>query len=193
MAVLRTWQRTYGQFEPTGTTPLIQPNNNTGSVEPLGAASVTSLRLRTDFELFCLCVGTGSANINLEVFYQVLVVVGSIEYVKASQPHSQTPLTDADPGPVTGSLGNWGQWEYLYPTIDFVDTLTPQTALITWRPKNGTIDTQFRREVTGNNGIDLWMPWEIQDGTGLLNTTTGGVSYNIGARFSQAWLTETKS
>ena len=30
-------------------------------------------------------------------------------------------------------------------TIDFVDTLTPQTALITWRPKNGTIDTQMRR------------------------------------------------
>jgi hypothetical protein len=65
--------------------------------------------------------------------------------------------------------------------------------LITWRPKDKTIDTQFRRVQTSSAGIDLFMPWEIQDGSGLINTTTGGVSYNLGARFAQSWLVETKS
>lgn len=190
MAVIRKWHRTFGQFLPTGSTPKVAPGNNTLTVTPGGSPQITSLRLRTDIELYVLCVGTGSANIDLSVFHETLVAVGSIAYLGGSETSSQTPLTDPDAPPLPGSLGGWGQWEYLYPTIDFVNTLTPQVALITWRPKDKTIDTQFRRVGAGAGGIDLWMPWEIQDGSGLINTTTSGVSYALGARFAQSWLSE---
>jgi hypothetical protein len=193
MAVKRDWFRTYGQFLPTGSTPTVANGNNTLSAESIGGDVTTSLRLRTDIELYVLCVGTGSANIDLSVFHETIMVVGSIAYQFGSVTTSDTPLTDANPPSEIPRIGTWGQWEYLYPTIDFVDTLTPQVALITWRPKDKTIDTQFRRVQTSSAGIDLFMPWEIQDGSGLINTTTGGVSYNLGARFAQSWLVETKS
>lgn len=193
MAVTRKWYRGFGQFLPTGTTPTAANQNNTLSAESIGGVVTTSLRLRTDIELYVLCQGSGSANIDLSVFHDVLMVVGSVIYQFGSVTTSDTPLTDANPPSELNRIGDWGQWEYLYPTIDFVDTLTPQTALITWRPKGGTIDTQFRRIQTNSSGLDLWMPWEIQDGSGLINTTTSGVSYNLGARFAQSWLVETKS
>ncbi len=193
MAVTRKWFRGFGQFLPTGTTPTAANQNNTLSAESIGGVVTTSLRLRTDIELYVLCQGSGSANIDLSVFHDVVMVVGSVIYQFGSVTTSDTPLTDANPPSELNRIGDWGQWEYLYPTIDFVDTLTPQTALITWRPKGGTIDTQFRRIQTNSSGLDLWMPWEIQDGSGLINTTTSGVSYNLGARFAQSWLVETKS
>lgn len=193
MAVTRTWERTFGQFLPSGTTPTAANANQTLSAIPAGAQNITSLRLRTDIELYVLCQGSGSSDIDLGVFHETLIVVGSIVSQSGTWTTSPTPLTDTSPPITTGELGTWGQWEYLYPTIDFVDTLTPQVALITWRPKNGTIDTQFRRAVAAPTGIDLWMPWEIQDGSGLINTTTGGVSYNLGARFAQSWLYEVKT
>ena len=193
MAVTRDWLRTYGQFLPNGTTPTTANANNTLSAEAIGAEVKTSLRLRTDIELYVLCQGSGSSDIDLSVFHETLIAVGSIAYQFGSVTTSDTPLTDANPPSELPRIGNWGQWEYLYPTIDFVDTLTPQVALITWRPKGGTIDTQFRRIQTNSSGIDLFMPWEIQDGSGLINTTTSGVSYNLGARFAQSWLVETKS
>jgi len=193
MAIVKHWGRAFGQFIPNGATPKIAFQNNTMSAQSAGNSHFASLRLRTDIELYVLCVGTGSANINLAVAYESLFAVGSIAYVGAAQTTSDTPLTNPTPNPVTGSLGAWGQWEYLYPTIDFINVLTPQVALITWRPKSGTIDTQYRRDVNSINGIDLFMPWEVQDGSGLINTTTGGVSYNLGARFAQSWLWETKS
>lgn len=193
MAVTRKWYRGFGQFLPNGTTPKTATQNNTLSAESIGGVVTTSLRLRTDIELYVLCQGSGSANIDLSVFHETLIAVGSVIYQFGSVTTSDTPLTDANPPSELNRIGDWGQWEYLYPTIDFVDTLTPQTALITWRPKGGTIDTQFRRIQTSSAGLDLWMPWEIQDGSGLINTTTSGVSYNLGARFAQSWLVETKS
>lgn len=193
MSLIRKYHHTLGQFLPNGATPKTAGTNNTLSVSPGGPGSITSLRLRTDIELYVLCSGAGSANIDLSVFYETIMMVGSIEYVGGAQTTSQTPITDADPAVITGSLGGWGQWEYLYPTIDFVNIVTPQLAVITWRPKNGTIDTQFRRTTTSSTGIDLFMPWEIQDGSGLINTTTAGVTYNLGARFAQAWLSELKT
>ena len=190
MAVTRKWFRGFGQFLPTGTTPTAANQNNTLSAESIGGVVTTSLRLRTDIELYVLCQGSGSANIDLSVFHETLIAVGSVIYQFGSVTTSDTPLTDANPPSELNRIGDWGQWEYLYPTIDFVDTLTPQTALITWRPKGGTIDTQFRRIQTNSSGLDLWMPWEIQDGSGLINTTTSGVQYFLGARFAQSWLSE---
>jgi len=193
VALTRPWYRTYGQFLPNGTTPKFADANNTLSAESIGTEVTTSLRLRTDIELYVLCQGSGSSNIDLSVFHETLVAVGAVAYDFGSVSTSDTPLTDANQSPETPRIGGWGQWEYLYPTIDFIDTLTPQTALITWRPKDKTIDTQFRRKQISASGIDLWMPWEIQDGSGLINTTTAGVTYNLGARFAQAWLVEKKS
>lgn len=190
MAVIRKWHRSFGQFLPNGSTPTKAAQNNTLTVTPGGAAQITSLRLRTDIELYLSITQTGSTDISIQPFMETLVAVGSILYTGGDQTSSQTPLTDPDAPPITGSLGGWGQWEYLYPTVDFVNVIAPQVALITWRPKGGTIDTQFRRVGPGPTGIDLFMPWEIQDGSGLINTTTSGVQYFLGARFAQSWLSE---
>lgn len=192
MTVTRNWLRTFGQFVPNGTTPTTADQNNVGTLSPTGAGSTTSLRCRTDIELYLKITGTGSANIDLTVFHETLIVVGVIASKSGGWTTSPTPLTDASPPSTLAELGDWGQWEYLYPTIDLIDTLTPQVALVTWRPKGGTIDTQFRRTVAAPDGIDLWLPWEIQDGSGLINTTTAGVTYNLGARFAQAYAFETK-
>lgn len=190
MAIHKSRVTTFGQFLPNGTTPTAQPAGPTMTASDPGSTFLTSLRLRTDVELYLKITGTGAANIDLSVFHETLVVVASIFFVAGHVTSVSTPLTTPDPGPSTFSLGDYVQWEYLYPTIDFVDTLTPQVALVTWRPKGGTIDTQSRRKVTGVNGIDVFMPWEIQDGSGLINTTTAGVTYNLGARFAQRLLFE---
>jgi hypothetical protein len=193
MTLIRKTHRTFGQFLPSGTTPKVASGNNTLTVTPGGPGTITSLRLRTDIEMYVLATGTGSANINLAAFFETIMVVGSIMYVGGSVASSYTPLTNQDALPTTGLLSGWGQWEYLYPSIDFVNTLTPQVALCTWRPKDKTIDTQFRRTNSTTAGIDLWMPWEIQDGSGLINTTTSGVTYNLGVRFAQSWVSELRT
>lgn len=193
MAVTRNWFRTFGQFIPNGSTPKTATGNNVGTIGGTGTQTCTTLRCRTDIELYVLCQGSGSANIDLSVFYETLIAVGVIASKGGGWTTSPTPLTDTSPPPTTASLGDWGQWEYLYPTIDFVNTLTPQIALVTWRPKNGTIDTQFRRAAPVTTNIDLWLPWEVQDGSGLINTTTSGVTYSLGARFAQAYAYELKS
>lgn len=190
MTTTRQETKTFGQFLPTGTTPTTADANNTMSAVIGGGKSYSSLGLRTDIELYVLA-GGGTTDVDLSFAFETLIVVGGIEYVGGSQTTSQTPLTDANPSPVTGMLSGWGQWNYLTPTIDFVNTLIPQTVLVTWRPAEGTISTDFRRRTDTINGIDLWMPWEIQDGSGLINTTdAGGNTYRLGARFAQSWFWE---
>lgn len=191
MALTKTFARTFGQFLPNGATPTTAAQNNTWSTGGTGISKTTSLRLRTDIEMYVLA-GGGTGDVDLSFAHETLIVVGGIMYEGGAQTSSATPLTDANPSPATGQLGSWGQWEYLYPEIEFVNVNVPQTVLVTWRPQNRkTIDTQFRREQAGVNGIDLFMPWEIQDGSGLINTTdTHGNTYNLGVRFAQAWLFE---
>lgn len=193
MAVTRNWFRTLGQFLPNGSTAKTFDAGNVGTLTIAGAQTVTTLRCRTDIELYVLCQGSGSANIDLSVFYETVMMVGVIASKSGQWTTSPTPITDASPPSTLGELGDWGQWEYLYPTVDFVDTLTPQIAVMTWRPKSGTIDTQFRRAAPAGSGIDLWLAWEIQDGSGLINTTTSSVTYSLGARFAQAYAYELKS
>jgi hypothetical protein len=193
MTVTRHVTRTFGQFLPTGTTPLAPQTNNTDSVGGTGFPSVSSLRLRTDVELYVIA-GGGTADVDLSFAHESLIVVGGLMTNGGSITNSPTPLTDHDISPFTGQLGNWGQWEYLYPDVQFVNVNVPQTVLVTWRPKNGTIDTQFRRRNDSIDGIDLWMPWEIQDGSGLINTTDAhGNTYFLGARFAQAWVYELRT
>lgn len=193
MAVVRNVSRVHGQFLANGSTPTAPTTNNTLSAIGSGANHVSSLRLRTDIELYVLAKGTGTANIDLSFAYESIMVVGNVIYLAASTTNSEIPLTNENLPANVNRFGDWGQWDYLYPSIDFVNTVTPQLAVVTWRPKNGTIDTQFRRANSGTGGFDLFMPWEIQDGSGLINTSTGGVTYELGARFAQTWFWETKS
>ena len=190
MGTTQRTSRTFGQFLPTGSTPLAANGNNTFTAVVGGVGSYSSLRVRTDIEMYVLCQGTGSNDIDAAVLHETIMVVGGIEYEGGSQATSATPLTDVSPPVVTGGLGDWGQWDYLYAENTFVNVLTPQLALFTWRPRGGTIDTQFRRRSDTINGIDLWMPWEVQDGSGLINTFTGGVAYSLGVRFAQTWFWE---
>lgn len=193
MALTRQVQRTLGQFLPTGTTPLAANANNTMSTGGGGFTSFSSLRLRTDIELYVVA-GGGTTDVDLSFAYETVMIVGGLETDGGSVTTSPTPITDAQISPFIGQLGNWGQWEYLYPDVQFVNVNVPQLVLVTWRPKGTTIDTQFRRRNDSINGIDLWMPWEIQNGSGLINTTdAGGNTYFLGARFAQEWVYETRS
>lgn len=193
MAVTRHVQRTLGQFLANGSTPLAANANNTMSTGGGGFTSFSSLRLRTDIELY-IVAGGGTTDVNLSFAYESNMIVGGLVTDGGAITTSPTPITDAQISPFTGQLGNWGQWEYLYPDVQFVNVNLPQLVVVTWRPRPGTIDTQFRRRDDSINGIDLWMPWEIQDGSGLINTTdAGGNTYFLGARFAQEWVYETRS
>ena len=190
MTTVTQESKTFGQFLANGLTPTTADANNTMSAAVGGVSSYSSLGLRTDIELYVLA-GGGTTDVDLSFAYETLIVVGGIEYVGGSVSTSNTPLTDANLPSVIGLLDGWGQWNYLTPTIDFVNVNVPQTVLVTWRPAEGTISTKFRRRSDTIAGIDLWMPWEIQDGSGLINTTdAGGNTYFLGARFAQFWFWE---
>lgn len=179
--------RVHGQFLPALSTPLAPSGNNTLSASDGGISnSYSTLRLRTDIELYVIA-GGGSSGVDLSFAHDVLIVVGGQMTEGGLATSSRTPLTDENFTPGTFELGDWVQWDYLYPDIQFVNTLVPQTVIVTWRPRGGTIDTQARRRYDSINGIDLWMPWEVQDGSGLIGTTDAhGNTYELGARFSQA-------
>ena len=179
--------RVHGQFLPALTTPLAPSGNNTLSASDGGIShSYSTLRLRTDIELYVIA-GGGTSGVDLSFAHDVLIVVGGQMTEGGLASTSRTPLTDENFTPGTFELGDWVQWDYLYPDIQFVNTLVPQTVIVTWRPRGGTIDTQARRRYDSINGIDLWMPWEVQDGSGLIGTTDAhGNTYELGARFSQA-------
>ena len=187
MTTVHTSSRVHGQFLPLGTTPLAPTTNNTMTAVGAGSSSFSSLRLRTDIELYVVA-GGGTTDVDLSFAYATIMAVGCVMIVGGAQTASQIPMTDENLSPLAGYLHDWGQWEYLYPDIQFVNVNVPQLVVVTWRPRGGTIDTQFRRRSDTVTGIDLWMPWEIQDGAGLINTTdAGGNTYNLGARFAQAW------
>ena len=187
MVTVRNVTRTEGQFLPALTTPLAPATNNTLTASGGGVYnSYSTLRLRTDIELYVIA-GGGTGDASLAFAYETVIMVGCQFTEGGLATSSRIPITDANFTPGLYELGDWVQWEYLYPEIQFVNTLVPQTILVTWRPKGGTIDTQARRRYDSINGIDLWMPWEVQDGSGLIGTTdANGNTYELGARFAQA-------
>lgn len=178
--------RVHGQFLPALTTPLAPNTNNTLSANDGGISlSYSTLRLRTDIELYVIA-GGGTSGVDLSFAFETLIVVGGQMTQGGALTTSRIPLTNENFTPATNELGDWVQWDYLEPTIDFVNTLTPQTVVVTWRPREGTIDTQARRRYDSSFGIDLWMPWEVQNGSGLIGTTDAhGNTYKLGARFAQ--------
>lgn len=179
--------RVHGQFLPALTTPLAPSFNNTMSLSGGGVYnSYSSLRLRTDIELYVIA-GGGTGDVDLSFAYETIIAVGGQFTQGGLATSSRTPLTDENFTPGTFELGDWVQWDYLYPDIQFVNSLVPQTVVVTWRPRTGTIDTQARRRYDSINGIDVWMPWEVQNGSGLIGTTdANGNTYELGARFAQA-------
>jgi hypothetical protein len=187
VATVRTWQRTLGQFLANGATPLVA-NQNQISDAVTGGASL--LRARTDIEFYVTASGT-SGNIDFSVYDETVIMLGLVFYDTATLPTtSGTPITDAS-GPLLGAT--WLQWEYMYFDLTELNNLSPQFAVGTYRPRGGTIDTQSRRTSTRGNAPSLWMPWEVQNGSGLINTTTGGVTYALGVRFAQSALYELRT
>lgn len=187
MTIRHSVTRTEGQFLPALTTPLAPTGNQTLTAGlGDGTPSYSTLRLRTDIELYVIA-GGGTAGVDLSFAHDTVIMVGGQMTEGGLAASSRIPITDANFTPGTFELGDWVQWDYLYPDIQFVNTLVPQTVLVTWRPRQGTIDTQARRRNDQIGGIDLWMPWEVQDGSGLIGTTDGsGNTYELGARFAQA-------
>lgn len=174
-----------GQFAPTGTQPLANPNVNTFTAAFGGVSSYSLLHMRTNIELYVVA-GGGTGPVDMAFAYETDMIVGTMASVGGSITSSFTPITDLSIPLFTGRLSDWGQWNYLQPTIDFVDTLVPQLVIVTWRPPEGVIDSEFRRRSDTIAGIDVWMPWEIQDGAGLINTTdANGNTYVLGGRFAQ--------
>ena len=187
MTTTRSVTRTFGQFLPALTTPLAPSGNQTLNAGfGNGTPSYSTLRLRTDIELYVIA-GGGTSGVDLSFAFETIIAVGGQMTQGGLATSSRTPLTDANFTPGTFELGDWVQWDYLYPDIQFVNTLVPQTVVVTWRPRTGVIDTQARRRYDSINGIDLWMPWEVQNGSGLIGTTDAhGNTYELGARFAQA-------
>lgn len=187
MTTTRSVTRTHGQFLPALTTPLAPSGNQTLTAGfGNGTPSYSTLRLRTDIELYVIA-GGGTSGVDLSFAFETIIAVGGQMTQGGLATSSRTPLTDENFTPGTFELGDWVQWDYLYPDIQFVNSLVPQTVIVTWRPRMGTIDTQARRRNDQAGGIDLWMPWEVQNGSGLIGTTdANGNTYELGARFAQA-------
>lgn len=190
MGVVRKSDRTFGQFVPNGTQPLVQHSAETFTVAPTVGASTSWLRTRTDIEIFVVA-GGGTTDLNFAFAYETLILVGTEMFPSTAGEGISDDPSITTPNPA--STG-WAQWEYLYPDIQFVNVNVPQLAIVTWRPRGGTIDTQSRRNVGVGVGLDVWLSWFVQDGSGLINTTdAGGNTYLLGARFAQEIFWEVKS
>lgn len=192
MAVEHVWFRTHGQFVHNGATPLAFNQGNTINAAPAVGKALTTLSVVTDLELYVACSATMTNLIDSNIWQETVMAFGVELYPStAGELISSLPLTNPNANPA--ALKDWAQWNYMYPEIQNIDFNAPEVATIVWRPREGTVRTDSRREVGIGVGIDVWLAWEIQDGAGLINGTHGGVTYNLGARFSHQVLMEYKS
>lgn len=176
--VTRSHERTGFQFLPDGTVPLAQ-----SSVTALTLTGGDSLlRLRTTLEIYVSIVSSTGNLVNFAAMTQARCLMGAILYDTASPPlASYLPITNSTSTP--GSSG-WLQYEEMTPTVDFYKTTDVEVANFTWRTDPITLDTQSRRRTTSGNGPTLWLAWEIDDQSGLINTTTDGTTYGLGAKYT---------
>lgn len=175
------WLRTFGQFPPS----LPAPKRAAGNELFTLTAGDTLVRALINLDLYVTMNGA-TGNIDFSAVFLTLPTVGLIvnEDVVVP-PSSNTPQTDLNP---ILPWRDWSLWEHMYPTVDFVNVVSPQFALATWRFRTGIIDVQSPRKTPAGSAPSIWMPWEVQDGSGLINSTTAGVTYALGARFSAACL-----
>lgn len=184
MVLQRQWARTNGQFIANGATSTSFNQGNTFNIPGVAGKNLTMLGITTDLELYVSCTAVGAALVDSRIWQEVVMVLGVELYPStAGELISSTPLLNPNANPA--ALKDWGQWNYMYHEPIYIDLNAPEVATITWRPKEGTVRTDTRRDVPTGVGIDVWLAWDIQDGAGLINTTTAGVTYNLGARFTQ--------
>lgn len=192
MAPQRLWARTNGQFVHNGATPLSFNAGNTFTLAGMAGKGLSVLGITTDIELYVACSATMTNLIDSNIWQETVMVMGVELYPStAGNTISSTPLLNPNSSPA--SLRDWGQWNYLYPELMNIDFNSPEVATVVWRAREGTIRTDTRRSVGAGVGIDVWLAWDVQDGAGLINTTTAGVTYNLGARFAQQVVYEYKS
>jgi hypothetical protein len=171
-----TWSRFFGVSPPGAGTPLVENANLLVHVPP----GDSTRRAITTMELGVVCQAAGAAAID-----HTFVDFSEFAYglVMTDQPLtpsvSPTPLTN----PNALAPSDWGQWEYLQPTMLVQDLNAPELEIWSWRTPT-PVDTQFRRRAMTGSSADIWLPWEILDGSGLIGTTTAGVTYSLYARFS---------
>lgn len=171
-----TWSRFSGVSPTTAGTPLVQNGNNLISVP----AGDSTRRAITTMELGVVAQAAGAAAID-----QTFVDFSEFAYglVMTDQPLAPTVSPTPLSNPNANAPSDWGQWEYLQPTVLYLDLNAPQLEIVSWRTPV-PVDTQFRRLATTGNQANIWLPWEIIDGSGLIGTTTAGVTYSLYARFS---------
>lgn len=171
-----TWSRFFGVSPTTAGTPLVENANNLISVP----AGDSTRRLITNVELGVVAQATGAAQIDQTFTNFSEVAYGVVMTDQPLAPSvSPTPLTN----PNALAPSDWGQWEYLNPITLYQDLNAPQIQITSWRTA-APVDTQFRRLATTGNQANIWLAWEILDGSGLIGTTTAGVTYSLYARFA---------
>ena len=170
------WSRFFGVSPTTAGTPLVENANLLVHVP----AGESTRRAICTMELGVVAQATGAAQIdqsftNDSEFAYGLVMTDQI----VSPTVSPTPFAN----PIANGPSDWGQWEYLQPITLYQDLNAPQIQITSWRTPT-PVDTQFRRLAGTGLSADIWMPWEILDGSGLIGTTTAGVTSSLYARFS---------
>jgi len=171
-----SWSRFAGVSPITAGTPLVENVNSLVTVP----AGDSTRRAITTMELGVVAQATGSAAINQAFMDDSEFAYGLVMTDQPIAPTvSPTPLSN----PNANAPSDWGQWEYLQPIVLYQDLNAPQIQITSWRTPT-PVDTQFRRLATTGNQATIWLPWEILDGSGLIGTTTAGVTYSLYARFS---------
>lgn len=173
------WIRSGGVELPNGSTPLAQNALKVAT----GPSPSTLRRSRVDLELHVIAAGTGSGV--AAGFWSEVLIVAALWWNDAAvvPANSPTPLTTTNTSP------EYVFWDVLHPTVQYLDVATP-TLGVTWRPEQGTIESFAQRKAEATLHNTAWLCWEVLDGSGLINTTSGGITYNLGASYATNLLYE---
>lgn len=145
------------------------------------AVGATSLRQRLQIELSVVAGGSGTGVVE-GWWTEVVVAVGLWPNANAVVPAtSPTPLTNINDGT------RWLLWDALSPEVQVNDIATPSQTVV-WK-YDSDVDETFSR-ITYEDPLlpSFWLAWEIDDGSGVINTTIGGIAYNLGGWFAFASL-----
>lgn len=169
MGTGRHWLRSGQVFLHNGSTPTTQDSVKLFT----NVAGESTLRQRHHIQLSVVAGGAG-AGVDFGYWTECLVAVALWRNSGAIAPAvSPTPLTNINQSP------EYLQWEILVPTLQLLDTATP-SQVVTWGPKDGVIETFSHRKSELSLVTTTWLCWEILDPSGLINTTSAGITYNLG-------------
>jgi len=178
------WLTAAGAELPSGATPLAQNALLLGTFT--GGESI--VRIRAQIQLTVAFVGSAGNQVNFGVFNDTHAAAGLILFDTASPP-ATTPTPLSDPNGTGGQHG-WAIWEPLYPSVAAFDPAAVETGVIHMNTGNLLVDSESKRKTTPGHTPSLWLAWEINDASGLINNSVGGVTYALGARWAVRWLVE---